>query len=94
MIFKIICINANTEISLRKIKLRRFISTFKVTVFRNLSGEVHTSDDSIKSVFKSERNGKVTANSNTTPNPYPRADLPVISEKMSPVRITLTLLCT
>lgn len=47
--FKIIYINANIEISLRKIKLRGLIFTFKVTVFRNLLREVYTSVDSIKS---------------------------------------------
>ena len=47
--FKLIYINANIEISLRKIKLHGLIFTFKVTFFRNLLREVYTSVDSIKS---------------------------------------------
>ena len=52
--FKIICINANTEICLRKIKLHGFMFTLKVTVFRNLLREIYTSVDSIKSVCSKE----------------------------------------
>ena len=52
--FKIICVNANTEIFLREIKLHGFMFTLKVTVFRNLLREVYTSVDSIKSVCSKE----------------------------------------
>ena len=52
--FKIICVNANTEICLRKIKLHGFMFTLKVTVFRNLLREIYTSVDSIKSVCSKE----------------------------------------
>lgn len=88
--FKIICINANTEIFLREIKLHGFMFTLKVTVFRNLLREIYTSVDSIKSVCSKEpERDQLTQ---VLPPPQIQCKLTYSSGKMSPGRTNMTLL--
>ena len=88
--FKIICMNVNTEIFLREIKLSGFIFTSKVTVFRNLLRDVYTSVDSIKSVCSKEPERDQLTQVLTPPQT--QCKLTYYSGKMSPGRANMTLL--
>ena len=88
--FKIICMNVNTEIFLREIKLSGFIFTLKVTVFRNLLRDVYTSVDSIKSVCSKEPERDQLTQVLTPPQT--QCKLTYYSGKMSPGRANMTLL--
>lgn len=74
--FKIICINANTKIFQREIKLHGFMFTLKVTIFRNLLREVYISVDSIKSVCSKEPERDHLTQ--VLPHPKLSANLPIL----------------
>lgn len=88
--FKIICMNVNTEIFLREIKLSGFIFTLKVTVFRNLLRDVYTSVDSIKSICSKEPERDQLTQVLTPPQT--QCKLTYYSGKMSSGRANMTLL--